>query len=150
MSLKDRINDDLKGAMKAGDKFRTQTLRSLKSAIKYAEIEVGAGAELDDAGVMAVIAKQAKQRRESIAEFQKGGRADLVEQESAELAILDGYLPQQLSEAEVRIKAEAVVAQLGVTDVRGMGQVMKQLMAELQGQADGKVVNQVVRQILSK
>ena len=101
-------------------------------------------------GVMTVIAKQAKQRRESIAEFQKGGRTDLVEQESAELAILDDYLPQQLSEAEVRIKAEAVVAQLGVTDVRGIGQVMKQLMAELQGQADGKVVNQVVRQILSK
>ena len=150
MSLKDRINDELKEAMKAGDKFRTQTLRGLKSAIKYAEIEVGAGAELDDSGVMAVIAKQAKQRRESIAEFQKGGRTDLVEQESAELAILDGYLPQQLSEAEVRIKAEAVIAQLGVTDVKGIGQVMKQLMAELQGQADGKVVNQVVRQILSK
>ncbi len=148
MSLKDRINDDLKGAMKSGDKFRTQTLRSLKSALRYAEIEVGT--ELDDPGLLAVIAKQAKQRRESIVEFQKGGRADLVEQESAELAILEGYLPAQLSEEEIKAKAQAVIAQLGVTDIKGMGQVMKQLMAELQGQADGKVVNQLVRQLLNK
>jgi uncharacterized protein len=148
MSLKDQLNDDLKTSMKSGDKTRTQTLRSLKSAIKYAEIEVGA--DLDDSGVLGVIAKQAKQRRESIIEFQKGGRADLVEQESVELAILESYLPQQLSEEAVKAKAEAVIARLGITDVKGMGQVMKHLMAELQGQADGKVVNQVVRQLLSK
>jgi uncharacterized protein YqeY len=148
MSLKDQLNDDLKTSMKSGDKMRTQTLRSLKSAIKYAEIEVGA--DLDDSGVLSVIAKQAKQRRESIVEFQKGGRADLVEQEAVELAILESYLPQQLSEETIKAKAEAVIAGLGVTDAKGIGQVMKQLMAELQGQADGKVVNQVVRQLLSK
>ena len=148
MSLKDQINDDLKTAMKSGDKTRTQTLRSLKSAIKYAEIE--ARADYDDPGILGVIAKQAKQRRESIAEFEKGGRADLVAQELAELTILEVYLPQQLSEEVIKAKAEAVIARLGVTDVKGMGQVMRELMAELQGQADGKVVNQVVRQLLSK
>jgi len=148
MSLKDQINDDLKKAMKGGDKLRTQTLRLLKSAVRYAEIEIRA--DLDDPGVLAVIAKQAKQRRESIVEFQKGGRTDLVEQESAELVILESYLPAQLSEAEIRAKVEAVIAQLGITDVKGLGQVMKQVMAELQGLADGKVVNQIVRQLLSK
>ena len=148
MSLKDQLNDDLKESMRGGDKTRTQTLRTLKSAIRYAEIEVGN--ELDDPGVLGVIAQQAKQRRDSIAEFKKGGRDDLVEQESAELAILESYLPDQMSEAQIRAKAETVIAEQGVTDMKGMGQVMKQLMAELKGQADGKVVNQIVRELLSR
>ena len=147
MSLKDQLNNDLKDAMRDKDKVRTGTLRTLKSALKYAEIE--AGAELDDQGVLGVIAKQAKQRRESIAEFEKAQRADLVEQETAELTILKKYLPAQLSEAAIKDKARAVINELEVTDIKGMGQVMKRLMAELQGQADGKVVNQIVRDLLS-
>ncbi len=147
MSLKDQFNHDLKEAMKNKDKVRTDTLRGLKSAIKYAEIE--AGEEFDDAGVLGVIAKQAKQRRDSIAEFDKARRVDLVAQESAELAILEGYLPAQLSEADIRAKAQAVIIELGVTDVKGLGQVMKRLTTELKGQADGKVINQIVRDLLS-
>jgi uncharacterized protein YqeY len=147
MSLKDQIDNDLKAAMKGGDKSRTVTLRTLKSAIKYAEIE--ARRELGEQDLLAVIAQQAKQRRESIEEFKKGRRDDLVEKETADLAILESYLPAQLSEEEIKAKAEAVIAELGVTDMKGMGQVMKQLMAELKGQADGKVVNQIVRQLLS-
>lgn len=147
MSLKDQLNDDLKQAMKSSDKIRTQTLRTLKSAIRYAEIE--AQTEFDDQAALGVVAKQAKQRRDSIAEFQKGGRDDLVQQEQAELTILESYLPEQMSAEEIKAKAETIIAELGVTDVKGMGQVMKQLMAELKGQADGKVVNQVVRQLLS-
>jgi hypothetical protein len=147
MSLKEQVDQDLKDAMRSRDKFRTQTLRSLKSAIKYAEIEIGA--ELNDPDILAVIAKQAKQRRDSIAEFEKGGRADLVEKETGELDILESYLPAQLSEETIKEKAQAVIAELGVTDMKGMGQVMNRLMAELKGQADGKVVNQVVRQLLS-
>ena len=147
MGLIDQINNDLKEAMKSGDRFRTQTLRSLKSAIKYAEIE--AGNELDDQSLLAVIAKEAKQRRDSIAEFEKGGRDDLVESESAELAILESYLPEQMSEDEIRTKAQTVIDELGIADMKGMGQVMKKLMAELKGQADGKVVNQIVRELLS-
>lgn len=147
MTLKDQINDDLKEAMKSRDKLRTETLRTLRSAIKYAEIETGA--ELDDAGVLAVIAKQAKQRQDSIVQFEKGQRADLVEKESAEFAILENYLPAQMSAEEIREKVQAVIAELGVTDMKGMGQVMKRVMAELKGQADGKVVNQIVRELLS-
>jgi len=147
MSLKEQVDQDLKDAMRSRDKFRTQTLRSLKSAIKYAEIE--ASAELNDPDIVAVIAKQAKQRRDSIAEFEKGGRTDLVEKETSELDILETYLPAQLSEETIKEKAQAVIAELGVTDMKGMGQVMNRLMVELKGQADGKVVNQVVRQLLS-
>ena len=147
MGLLEQINADLKEAMKNGDKFKTTTIRGLKSAIKYAEIE--AGGAMDDDGIMNVIAKQAKQRRDSIAEFKKANRTDLIENESAELAILEHYLPAQLSEEQIRAKAQAIIAELGVTDAKGTGQVMKRLMADLQGQADGKVVNTVVRQLLS-
>jgi len=147
MSIKDQLNNDLKDAMKSKDKLRTETLRGLKSAIKYAEIE--AGTDFGDEDVLAVIGKQAKQRRDSIAEFEKARRTDLVEKETAELAILEQYLPAQLSEAEIKEKAEVVIAELGVSDMNGMGQVMKSLMVELKGQADGKIVNQVVRELLS-
>jgi uncharacterized protein YqeY len=147
MSLKDQLNENLKSAMKGGDKLRTETLRSLKSAIKYAEIQ--AGHDLDDNGILKVINQQAKQRRDSIAEFEKGQRADLIEKEAAELAVLQQYLPAQLSEAEIEAKARAVIAELGVVDAKGTGQVMKHLMAELKGQADGNVINQVVRRLLA-
>ena len=147
MGIKDQINTDLKEAMKSGDKVRLITIRGLKSAIKYAEIEVGH--ELDENGVLGVIAKQAKQRRDSIAEFSKANRTDLIDKESAELVILEQYLPAQLSEDEIRAKAQAVISQLGVVDIKGMGEVMKHLMPQLQGQADGKVVSGVVRQILN-
>ena len=147
MSVKDQLNNDLKDAMKSKDKLRTETLRGLKSAIKYAEIE--AGTDFGDEDVLAVIGRQAKQRRDSIAEFEKAQRTDLVEKETAELAILEQYLPAQLSEAEIKEKAEVVIAELGVSDMKGMGQVMKSLMVELKGQADGKIVNQVVRELLS-
>jgi len=147
MSLIDQLNNDLKESMKSGDKFRTEVLRGLKSAVKYAEIE--ARGEMSDQDVAAVIAKQAKQRRDSIDEFKKGGREDLVERESAELAILETYLPEQLSEDEIRTTVEAAIAELGVTDMKGMGQVMKRVMSDLQGQADGRIVNQIVRECLS-
>ena len=104
---------------------------------------------MGDDDLLGVIAKQAKQRRDSIAEFQKANRRDLVEKEEAELAILEQYLPAQMSEDEIREKAQGVITALGVTDMKGMGQIMNQLMTELKGQADGKVVSQIVRQILS-
>ncbi len=147
MSLIDQLNNDLKESMKSGDKFRTEVLRGLKSAIKYVEIE--ARGEMSDQDVEAVIAKQAKQRRDSMDEFKKGGREDLVEREAAELAILETYLPEQMSEDEIRGTVEAAIAELGVTDMKGMGQVMQRVMADLQGQADGKIVNQIVRECLS-
>lgn len=147
MSIIDQINSDLKNAMKSGQKELVTTLRSLKSAVRYAEID--AGSELNDEAMIGVLSKQAKQRRDSIAEFEKAGRSDLVAQEMAELQVIETYLPAQLSEEEIRAKVQAVIAQLNVTDAKGMGQVMKQVMADLKGQVDGKTVNQIVRQLLS-
>lgn len=147
MSVQEQLNADLKTALKSGDKLRAQTIRGLKSALKYAEIE--ATRALDEAEVMAVLAKQAKQRRDSIEQFQQGGRQDLVAQETAELALLEAYLPAQMAAEEVEAKIKEIIAELGVTDTKGMGQVMGRAMAELKGKADGKVVNQIVRQLLS-
>jgi uncharacterized protein YqeY len=147
MSLKEQINNDLKEAMRSRDQARLDTLRMLKSAIKYAEID--AGQELDDPALLGVIGKEAKQRRDAMAEFEKAGRTDLVQKESTELAILEQYLPRQLSEEEIKNRARAVIAELGVTDARGIGPVMKRLTTELKGQADGKLINQVVRDLLS-
>lgn len=147
MGLQAEIDQNLKNALKSGNKFEAATLRGLKSAIKYAEIDKGS--ELDDAGILDVVVKQAKQRRDSMTEFEKAGRTDLVEQEAAELAILEQYLPAQLSEDEIKARVQAVIDELGVTDMKGMGQVMQRIMADLKGQADGKVVSQIVRQLLS-
>ncbi|MCB0213835.1 MAG: GatB/YqeY domain-containing protein [Anaerolineae bacterium] len=147
MPIKDQLDADLKNAMKSGDKALVSTLRSLKSALKYAEIDVGGSLSEDDA--IAVFGKQAKQRRDSIAEFQKAGRTDLVEQEQTELSVIETYLPAQLSEDEIRARVQAVIAEQGVTDVKGMGLVMKHVMADLKGQADGKVVNKIVRELLA-
>jgi uncharacterized protein YqeY len=105
---------------------------------------------LTDQDVLAIIAKQIKQRRDSAAEFAKGGRPDLVAQEEAEIAVLLPYLPAQLDDAAIRARAEAVIAELGVTDLKGMGPVMKRLSAELRGQADGQTVNRIVRELLSQ
>lgn len=147
MTMQKQINDDLKAAMKAKDKVQLETLRMLKSAIRYVELE--AKEELDSEAIMAVISKQVKQRRDSISQYEQAGRTDLVEKEASELAILEKYLPAQMSEAEIKSQAEAVIAELGVTDGKGTGLVMKRLMADLKGQADGKLVSQVVRQLLS-
>lgn len=148
MSLKDQINTDLKEAMRSKDQQRLDTLRMLKSAIKYNEID--AGHELDDQELLAVISKEAKQRRDSIAEFEKGHRADLVQKEQAELAILETYLPRQLSADEIRERARAVIADMGLTGPKSLGPVMKRLTAELKGQADGKLISQVVRDLLDQ
>lgn len=148
MSLKDQINTDLKEAMRSKDQQRLDTLRMLKSAIKYSEID--AGHELDDQELLAVIGKEAKQRRDSITEFEKGHRADLVQKEQAELAILETYLPRQLSADEIRDRARAVIADMGAAGPKSLGPVMKRLTAELKGQADGKLISQVVRDLLDQ
>lgn len=146
MSLKQQLQDDLKEAMRGGEAARRDVLRLVLAAIKQAEVD-GQKA-LDDAGVQDVLTKQAKQRRESMADYEKAGRADLVAGEQAELAVIDAYLPQMMSEAEVRAAAVALIAELGVTDAKGAGQVMGRLMAQLKGKADGRLVNQVVRDLL--
>ena len=147
MSLKDRLTEDLKQAMRQRDERRKSTIRLVRAAITNAEIE--RGKELSDDQVLAVIAKQAKQRRESLTEFAKAGRQDLVDQEEGELQILLSYLPAQMSRDEIEVAARQVMAEVGATSMAQMGEVMRQLMSQLKGKADGSLVNQVVREILT-
>lgn len=147
MSLQKKLRSDLKDAMRQKDETRKRTIRLAMAAITNAE--VAQKRELDDPGVLAVLAKEAKQRQESIEEYHKGGRDDLVQQQKAELAILQTYLPQLLSRQEIVVRAQATIEKLGASGMGQMGLVMKSLMQELRGQADGKLVNQVVRELLS-
>ena len=147
MSLKDKLTDDLKQAMRQGDERRKSTIRLVRAAITNAEIE--RGEELGDDGVLAIIARQAKQRRESVTEFAKAGRRDLVDQEEEELQILLSYLPAQMSRDEIEVAARQVIAEVGATSRAQMGEVMRRLMSQLKGKADGGLVNQVVREILT-
>jgi uncharacterized protein YqeY len=152
MDLRDQLMDDLKEAMRQRDERRKTTIRSVIAAIKKAETELDSSGErvsLDDEDILAIIAKQAKQRQESITEYQRGGREDLVAEEEAELAILQTYLPRQLTREEIETEARQVIAEIGAGSPRDMGKVMKPLMARLRGRADGKEVNQVVRELLA-
>jgi uncharacterized protein YqeY len=136
----------MKTAMKAGDKATTAYARNLHAAIRKREIDDRV--DLDDAGVIKIVQTLAKQRQDSIDQFRQGGREDLVANEQAELKFLQGYLPEQMGEAEVRKIVEAAVAQAGATSAKDMGAVMKILMPQVQGKADGKLVNQIVREKL--
>lgn len=148
MSLKEQLTQDMKEAMRAGDQEKRDTLRMLLAAIKQTEIDERV--TLDDAGVTAVLHKQAKQRRESIADYEKAGRAEAVASEQKELAVIESYLPQMMSRAEITALAQAIITRLGVTDAKGTGQVMAQLMPQVKGKADGRLVNEVVRGLLQK
>jgi uncharacterized protein YqeY len=148
MTLEERLDADLKEAMKSGDTTRKLAIRAVKTAITEAKVAGTEAKTVNDADVLAIITKQVKQRRDSIIEYNKGGRPDLAVQEQAEIAVLEVYLPKQLSEAEIRERAQAVIAELGVTDMKGFGSVMKRLSADLRGIADGQIVNRVVREQL--
>ena len=146
MSLKDRLRADVAEAMREGDASRRDVLRLMLAAVKQEEVDEQK--ELDDAGVQVVLMKQAKQRRESIADAKKANRPDLVAQEEAELLVIEHYLPGQLSEDEVRAAASDVIDNLGASEMQDMGRVMGQLMPNLKGQADGRMVSRVVRELL--
>jgi len=146
MTLQERLMEDLKTAMRARDEVRKSTLRMLRSAIGYREKETKRS--LSDEEVLDVIAKQVKQRQDSIAEYTKGRRQDLVDQERAEMEILMAYLPQQLTREEIANLARAAIQKLNVTDLKQQGLVMKELLPHVKGRADGKTVNEVVRQLL--
>jgi hypothetical protein len=148
MTLKKQLQEDTSSAMREGDRHRRDTLRLLLAAVQQEEVD--GQAELDDAGVQKVLAKQAKQRRESIADAEKAGRVDLVAAENAELQVIERYLPQMLTEEQVRKKAEIVIIELDATNMKDMGRVMAQLMPQLQGKADGRTVSAVVRELLSE
>jgi uncharacterized protein len=150
MTLSQRIDSDLKEAMRAKDAAKLGVLRMLKSAMKYGAIEKsGADAELSDADAVQVIRKQAKQRQDSIDSFEKGGRPELVAKEKAELVILNSYLPQQMSADELAKVVRQTIAEVGATSKAQMGAVMKALQAKVAGRADGKALSVEVQKQLS-
>jgi uncharacterized protein len=138
MSLKARITEDMKSAMRAGEKEKLATIRLLMAGIKQREVDERI--QLDDAQVLSVLEKMVKQRRESITQFEAGGRADLVASEQAELVVLQGYLPEQLSEAELTALINSAIASTGAASIKDMGKVMGVVKGQAAGRADmGKV-----------
>jgi len=148
MSLKERINEDMKAAMRARDTGRLAAIRLLLSAIKQREVDERT--TVDDAGVTAIIEKMIKQRKDSISQFEAAGRTDLVEQERAEMGVLAAYMPAQLSEAEIAEQVQAVVAEVGAAGPQDMGKVMAALKGKLAGRADMTAVSALVKAALSK
>jgi uncharacterized protein len=149
MTLHERVDSDLKEAMRAKDATKLGVLRMLKSALKYAAIaKSGAEADVSDAEAVQVIRKQAKQRQDSIESFEKGGRAELAEKEKEELAILNSYLPQAMSADELAKIVRETITEVGATSKAQMGTVMKALQAKVAGRADGKTLSAEVQKQL--
>ena len=149
MPLKQRIEDDIKQAMRAKEADRLRALRSIKSMILLAETEKGATGELSEEAELKLLTKAAKQRKESIEVFEQQGRDDLAAKEQAELEVINHYLPQPLSEAELRATVEKIVQETGASGMQDMGKVMGKATSELAGKADGKAISTVVKQLLS-
>ncbi len=150
MSLQQQIDEHLKDAMRAKDSARLSVLRMLKAALKNAAIEkVGADGELADADAIAVVRKQVKQRQDSIESFEKGGRAELAEKEKTEMAVLNGYLPQAMTQDELRKIVADTIAETGASTRAQMGAVMKALGPKVAGRADGKTLSAEVQRQLS-
>ncbi|MDD4606973.1 MAG: GatB/YqeY domain-containing protein [Patescibacteria group bacterium] len=150
MTLKDNIEQNIKNAMKSGDKFLVSTLRMVKSAIANYEIELRSSKkELTEDDVLGVIIKEAKKRQDSIQAYEQGGRQDLADQEKKELEIIQQYLPAQLSEDEVRKIIQNTIESLGNVSLQDFGKIMGAIMPKLKGQADGNLVNQIVKEILA-
>jgi uncharacterized protein len=146
MDLKTQLNESVKEAMKAGDVLRRTTLRMALAAIK--QVEVDKRISLDDAAVMAILQKEIKNRREAIEEAKKAERADLVSENEAEIAVLEGFLPKALSPEELRVIVQATITEVGASSVSDMGKVMKAVMPKTAGRAPGDAVSAMVRELL--
>jgi uncharacterized protein YqeY len=145
-TIKELLNETMKSSLKSGDKSTLTYARSLHAAVRKKEIDDRV--DMDDAGIQKVISSLIKQRQDSIEQFQKGGREDLVANEEAELKFLQSFMPQQMGEAEVKQLVDWAVTEAKASSQKDMGNVMKLLMPKVQGRADGKLVNQLVRQRL--
>ena len=146
MSLKGQITADMKAAMKAGDKDRLKVVRLILAAIK--QVEVDKRIEIDDAGVLGVLTKMVKQRRDSVEQFEKGNREDLAKIERDEIAVLDDYMPEQLSAEELTAMVDEVIQATGAESIRDMGKVMGQIKARASGRADMGAVSATVKERL--
>ena len=149
--MNDQLAQDLKQAMRAKDAVRLRTIRSLRAALKEKEIAERRDGEahLSEEQVLAVVQKQAKQRRDAIAQYEPAGRDDLAAKEQEELEIIEAYLPKQLGDEEIRRVVREIVAATGASSMREMGKVMSATMEQLRGRADGRRVNEIARELLS-
>jgi len=145
-ALKQKLSDDLKQAMRDGDKVKRSAIRLAMAAIKNAEI--ARQAALEDGDILGVIAKEVRQRKESIEAFKQGGRQELVAIEEAEMAVLEQYLPQQMTREEITAEARRIIDEVGAESIRDKGKVMPPLIARLKGKADGREINEVVTELL--
>ncbi len=145
--LKQKLTDDLKQAMKGGDEVKRSVIRLVMAAIKNAEIARQAASS--DADILGIIAKEVRQRQESIESFKQGNRHDLVVKEEAEMAVLKEYLPQQMTREEIMAEARRVIDEVGAVGLSDKGKVMPKLIAELKGRADGREINAVVTELLT-
>ena len=148
MPLQDRISEDLKDAMRQKDELRRSTLRMIRSAIQYEEINEKKA--LSDAATIDILSRMARQHQESIAEYKRGGRHDLVEREEAELSLIRQYMPEQLSKQELTELARKAIEYVNAVGPSDMGKVMAQLMPQVRGRSNGSEVSEVVQQILSQ
>ena len=144
--LQQKLTDDLKQAMKGGDTLKRSVIRLLMAAIKNAEIAKQKA--LDDSDILGVIAKEIRQRKESIEAFKQGNRPELAANEEAEMAVLEAYMPAQMSRDEIVAEAQQVIKEVGAESIRDKGKVMPQLIAKLKGKADGREINEVVTELL--
>jgi len=145
-TLKQKLSDDLKQAMRDGDKVKRSAIRLAMAAIKNAEI--ARQTVLEDGDILGVIAKEIRQRKESIEAFKQGGRQELVAIEEAEMAVLEQYMPKQMSRDEIVAEARRIIEEVGAEGIRDKGKVMPQLIARLKGRADGREINEVVTELL--
>jgi uncharacterized protein len=148
-TLKERVDAELKDAMRSKNELTTSVLRMLKSAIKYKEVEPG-GKPLDDQAVLQVISTLIKQRRDSVEQFRAGGRPELADKEEKEIALLQAYLPSQLTPEQLAAEVKAAIAATGARSPKDMGAVMKALMPKVQGKAEGKAISDEVKAQLAK
>jgi uncharacterized protein YqeY len=149
-TVRERLDADLKDAMRSKNELQTSVIRMLKSAIKYKEVEPGATGPLDEPAILQVIATLIKQRRDSVEQFKSGGRPDLAEKEEQEISVLQNYLPKQLSADELRAEVQAAITQAGAKSAKDMGAVMKLVSPKLQGRAEGRAISEEVKNQLSK
>lgn len=148
MDLRSRLEQDMKDALRAGDRVRLATVRMLRAAVQNADI--AAGKPLDDQGILEVLARELKLRRESLDEYRRAGRGDQIAQLEREVQVVQGYLPEPLTEGEITELARRVVAEVGAAGPQDMGRVMGKLMPLVKGRADGNVVSRIVREELGR
>ncbi|NBD22861.1 GatB/YqeY domain-containing protein [Paenibacillus glycinis] len=146
MNLSERLNDDMKQAMKSQEKFKLTTIRMIRSSVKNQEIELKR--PLEDSEVLDILSREIKQRKDSLQEFEKAGRDDLAKDVAAEIEIISVYLPQQLTEEEIKLIVQQTIQETGASSKAEMGKVMSALLPKVKGRADGKLVNTFVQQFL--